>query len=294
MIRSMTGFGRSEVAGDTLTVTVEARSVNHRHLDVAIRLPSAWAALDVDLRRIVQARIERGRVDVNVQVGPLTSVSSRTVRIDAALARRYVEQARHLAAELGLAADVPLGWVLERPGVLELTDVPPVAATTVWPLVAEALGRALDELIERRGVEGAALSSELRALAGSLGTTVDQMAARAPLASVRREDRLRERMTALLANAPVDESRIATEVAVWATKTDVTEELARLRVHLEEFGLMLAKGGSVGRQLDFLIQEMNREVNTVAAKADDLDLSQAALGAKGLLEKIREQVQNLE
>src|SRR5262245_39107981 len=114
MIRSMTGFGRSEVAGDTLTVTVETRSVNHRHLDVAVRLPSAWAALDVDVRRIVQARIERGRVDVNVQVGPLTSVSSRAVRIDATLARRYVDQARQLADELGLTADVPLGWVLER------------------------------------------------------------------------------------------------------------------------------------------------------------------------------------
>ena len=294
MIRSMTGFGRSEVTGDTLTVTVEARSVNHRHLDVAVRLPNAWAALDVDVRRLVQARIERGRVDVNVQVGPLTSVSSRAVRVDATLARRYVDQARQLADELGLAADVPLGWVLERPGVLELTDAPPVAAAAVWPLVAEALGRALDELIERRSVEGAALASELRALAGSLGASVDQMAARAPVASARREERLRERMTALLAGSPIDESRIATEVAVWATKTDVTEELARLRVHLEEFGLMLAKGGSVGRQFDFLIQEMNREVNTVASKVDDLDLSQAALGAKGLLEKIREQVQNLE
>ncbi len=294
MIRSMTGFGRAEVAGDTLTVIVEARSVNHRHLDVAIRVPSAWATLDVEVRRIVQARIERGRVDVSIQVAPLSSVSARTVRIDTPLARRYVEQARQLADELGLAADVPLGWVLERPGVVELTDAPPLAAASVSPLVAEALGRALDELIERRGVEGAALASELRALAGSLGATVEQMAARAPVASARREERLRERMTALLANAEIDESRIATEVAVWATKTDATEELARLRVHLEEFGLMLAKGGSVGRQFDFLIQEMNREVNTVASKADDLDLSQAALGAKGLLEKIREQVQNLE
>jgi uncharacterized protein (TIGR00255 family) len=184
--------------------------------------------------------------------------------------------------------------VLERPGVVELTDAPPVAPAAVWPLVAEAVSRALDELIDRRGTEGAALVSELRALGGALGASLDQMTARAPVASARREERLRERMAALLAGVDVDESRIATEVAVWATKTDVTEELARLRVHLEEFGLMLDKGGSVGRQFDFLIQEMNREVNTVASKADDLDLSQAALGAKGLLEKIREQVQNLE
>jgi uncharacterized protein (TIGR00255 family) len=169
-----------------------------------------------------------------------------------------------------------------------------VAAATVWPLVAQALGRALDELVERRGTEGAALASELRALGAALATAVEHMTARAPVASARREERLRERMTTLLAGTPVDEGRIATEVAVWATKTDVTEELARLRAHLEEFGLMLDKGGSVGRQFDFLIQEMNREVNTVASKADDLELSQAALAAKGLLEKIREQVQNLE
>jgi uncharacterized protein (TIGR00255 family) len=280
MIRSMTGFGRAEVAGDTLTVAVEVRSVNHRHLDVAMRLPSTWGAFDVDIRRIVQGRVERGRVDVNVQVVPLSSQPSRTVRIDSALARRYVEQARQLAEELGVTSDVSLDWVLERPGVLESTDAPPVAAATVWPLVAEALGRALDELIDRRGA--------------ALGTALEQMATRAPVASARREERLRERMAALLAGTPVDEGRIATEVAVWATKTDVTEELARLRAHLEEFGLMLDKGGSVGRQFDFLIQEMNREVNTVGSKADDLELSQAALAGKGLLEKIREQVQNLE
>ena len=294
MIRSMTGFGRAEVAGDTLTVTVEVRSVNHRHLDIGVRLPNAWATFDVDIRRIVQGRVERGRVDVSVLVAPLSSQPSRTVRVDTALARRYVEQARQLADELEVANVVSLGWILERPGVLESTDAPPVAAPTVWPLVAEALGRALDELVDRRGAEGAALASELRALGGALVTTLEQMATRAPVASARREERLRERMAALLGDTPVDEGRIATEVAVWATKTDVTEELARLRVHLEEFGLMLDKGGSVGRQFDFLMQEMNREVNTVGSKADDLELSQAALAAKGLLEKIREQVQNLE
>jgi len=294
MIRSMTGFGRAELAGETLSITVEARSVNHRHLDIGVRLPNAFAGLDTDIRRIVQGRLDRGRIDVSVQMSPLSSQSARTVRIDTALAQRYVEQARQLAREIGIAADVELGWVLERPGVLEQTDTPPAEAAVVWPLVADALGRALDELVDRRSAEGAALASELRALGGALASVLGQMTSRAPVAAARREERLRERMAALLAATGVDEGRIATEVAVWATKTDVTEELARLRVHLEEFGLMLDKGGSVGRQFDFLLQEMNREVNTVASKADDLELSQAALGAKGLLEKIREQVQNLE
>jgi len=293
MIRSMTGFGRAELSGETVTITVEARSVNHRHLDVGLRLPNAWSSFEGDIRRIVQSRLERGRVDVSVQLAPLPTQSTRTVRVDSTLARGYVEQARQLAREIGVAGDVDIGWVLGRPGVIELTDAPPADPSVVWPLVAAALGRALDELVERRSVEGGALAAELRGLGAALTDLLGQMSARAPIASARREERLRERITTLLASA-VDEARIATEVAVWATKTDVTEELARLRVHLDEFALMLDKGGSVGRQLDFLIQEMNREVNTVGSKADDLELSQAALGAKGVLEKIREQVQNLE
>src|SRR5262245_61825562 len=128
MIRSMTGFGRAEATGDTLTVTVEVRSVNHRHLDVATRLPSIWGTFDGDIRRIIQGRVERGRVDVSVQVVPLFSQTSRTVRVDTALARRYVEQARQLAEELGVTSGVSLDWLLERPGVLESTDAPPVPA----------------------------------------------------------------------------------------------------------------------------------------------------------------------
>ena len=294
MIRSMTGFGRAELGGETVAITVEARSVNHRHLDIGLRLPNAWSSLEGDVRRIVQGRVERGRVDVSVQVSPLPTQSTRTVRVDSVLAQRYVEQARLLASEIGVGGNVDLGWVLGRPGVIELTDAPPADASVVWPLVASALGKALDELVDRRSVEGTALASELRGLAAALTDVLVQMNARAPVAAARREERLRERMTALLAGPGVDEARVATEVAVWATKTDVTEELARLRVHLDEFGLMLDKGGSVGRQLDFLIQEMNREVNTVASKADDLALSQSAIAAKGLLEKVREQVQNLE
>ena len=290
----MTGFGRAELAGETATITVEARSVNHRHLDIGMRLPGALAGLDAEIRRLVQSRLERGRVDVSVQLSPLAAQPARTVRVDAELARRYVEQARQLARDVGVAGDVDIAWVLDQPGVIEQTEAPPADAQALSPVVVDALSRALDALVERRSTEGAALASELRALGGSLGEVLVQMTARAPVAAARREERLRERMAALLADTNVDEARIATEVAVWATKTDVTEELARLRVHLDEFGLMLDKGGALGRQFDFLIQEMNREVNTVGSKADDLELSQLALGAKGLLEKIREQVQNIE
>jgi uncharacterized protein (TIGR00255 family) len=294
MVRSMTGFGRSEVSGDAMAVTVEARSVNHRHLDVALRLPRALASLELDARRLIQGRLERGRVDVVVQVTPLAGGSTQRVHVDAALAREYLARAQALSAELGLAGAPTLGWLLERSGVMRLEEAETPEATAPWPLLAQALGQALDELLARRTAEGERLVEALRELHADLVGTVETIATRAPAAAARREQRLRERLRALLAETAVDEGRIVTEAAIWADKTDVTEEVARLRAHLAEFALALDKGGPVGRGLDFLIQELNREVNTVSSKADDLELSQAALAAKGVLEKIREQVQNLE
>ncbi len=297
MVRSMTGFGRAEVRGDTVVVSVEARSVNHRHLDVAIRLPRALAALEMDARRAIGGRLERGRIDVTVQVTTAAGQPTQRVVADAALAREYVAQAGALAAELagaGVGGEIPLSWVLERPGVVRIEDAETVDAEIPWATLEQVLGRALDELVERRSAEGERLAHELRSLHGELGAIVETMAARAPIGARRREERLRERIASLLGGAAVDEARILTEAAVWADKADIAEELTRLRAHLAELALVLDKGGPVGRALDFLLQELGREVNTVASKADDLELSQAALAGKGVLEKMREQVQNLE
>lgn len=297
MIRSMTGFGRAEVRGDTLVVLVEARSVNHRHLDIALRLPRTLTALEIEARKVVATRAERGRVDVTVVATPVAGQSTQRVVTDLALAREYAARARALANELddaGLAGSVTMQWLLERPGVVRLEDSEPVEASVPWPLLEAALSRALDELVDRRTAEGERLAQELRSLHAELRIIVDTMAARAPAAITRREERLRERIRSLLGGAGVDEARILTEAAVWADKGDITEELTRLRAHLAEWALVLDKGGPVGRPLDFLLQELGREVNTVASKADDLELSQAALAGKGVLEKMREQVQNLE
>jgi uncharacterized protein (TIGR00255 family) len=294
MIRSMTGFGRAEASDSASLITVEARSVNHRHLEIGLRLPPSLGQLELEARRLIQARLDRGRVDVIVQLSPITGAPAQDVRFNAALARRYFEEARSLAGTLGLDDQQLLIWILERPGVVEQREATQPDPESLWPLLARALSEAVDVLLARREAEGAALASELRALLAELGGRLATMAARAPLGAARRGERLRERLRALLGEIPVDDTRIVTEVAVWAQKTDVTEEIARLRVHLDEFALMLDKGGPMGRGLDFLLQEMNREVNTLSAKADDLELSQAALAARGLLEKMREQVQNLE
>ena len=294
MVRSMTGFGRAEVSGESIAVTVEARSVNHRHLDIALRLPRTLSALELDARRLVQARLERGRVDVTVQVTPLSGTATQRVQVDTALAREYLTRAQAVAAELDARCTPSIEWVLERSGVMRLEDAEPVEPSAPWPLLERALTQALEELVERRTAEGERLVGALRTLHADLITTVEAMAGRAPASSARREQRLRERLRGLLTDTAIDETRILTEAAIWAEKSDVTEELARLRAHLAEFSLALDKGGPVGRALDFLIQELNREVNTVGSKADDLELSQAALAAKSVLEKIREQVQNLE
>jgi uncharacterized protein (TIGR00255 family) len=296
MIRSMTGFGRAEIRGDTLVVTVEARSVNHRHLDVSLRLPRALAAQELEARRVVTARLERGRIDVAVQVATVGGSTQRVVA-DVALAREYVAGARALGAELadlGVTGAISLEWLLQRPGVIRVEDAESTDAVVPWSVLEQALARAIDELVERRAAEGERLAQDLRGLRAELATIVETMAARAPAGVARREERLRERLRGLLGAAGLDESRILTEAAVWADKADIAEELTRLRAHLAELALILDKGGPVGRTLDFLLQELGREVNTVASKADDLELSQAALAGKGVLEKMREQVQNLE
>src|SRR5438874_6800137 len=216
MVRSMTGFGRAEASGESIAVTVEARSVNHRHLDVALRLPRALAALELDARRVVAGRVERGRVDLTVQVAPVAGQPTQRVVTDSALAREYVARARALAIELGdlgVRGDVPLDWVLERPGVVRLEEPEPADAVAPWGMLEEALGRALDELVERRVAEGERLAYELRHLHGELAVIVATMAARAPAGVRRREERLRERLSSLLGAGGVDEARILTEAA---------------------------------------------------------------------------------
>ncbi|MFZ1061510.1 MAG: YicC family protein [Candidatus Rokubacteria bacterium RIFCSPLOWO2_02_FULL_68_19] len=293
MIRSMTGYGRAEVVGERIVVSVEARSLNHRHLDVALKLPRSLAGLELEARRLLQGQIQRGRLDVSVGVKPLAEGGS-ALKVDAALARRYIDQALALSDALGLDAEPTVEWVLERPGVVTLGEPEAVAPEAGWPVLAEALARAMEDLVARREAEGEALAKDLTALYDALAAEVERMTQRVPAALAQRAQRVRERIEALLGEHPVDEGRLTMEAAVWAEKTDISEELARLKAHLGQFAGLLREGGPVGRTLDFLVQEMNREVNTLASKANDLELSQLALASKGHLEKIREQVQNVE
>jgi len=294
MIRSMTGYGRAEVSGTRLGVSVECKSVNHRTLDVALRLPGLLSGFEPDARRMIQSAVQRGRLEVTVRLGSAAGGTLTPVVANVEQAREYAALARQVADALALPGGPSLEWVLGQPGVLSREPEAAVVPEEAWALLAEALGKALADLVARREAEGAALAQDLGALHDSLGTQVGFMAERVPPAAARQMARLRERMQALLGEIPLDEGRLATEVAVWAARSDIAEELTRLRAHLDQFAALLRDGGTVGRTLDFLIQEMNREVNTVGSKADDLELSQTVIAAKSTLEKLREQVQNLE
>ena len=294
MIRSMTGYGRAEAAGARTILSVECKSVNHRHLDVSLKLPRVLGAFEADARRLIQAAVQRGRVDVSATVTAPEGTVLNPLTVNLAQAREYAEAARTLAAALDLGDGPSLGWVMGQSGVLTREEQAPLSAEEAWPLLERALSAALAELVERRETEGGALGQELAGLGETLATHVDTVARRAPMAVERRAARLRERMQAMLAGAEIDQSRLATEVAVWADKTDVSEELARLRAHLTQLSALLAGDGQVGRTLDFLIQEINREVNTIGSKADGLRVSNLVISAKAELEKMREQVQNVE
>lgn len=290
----MTGYGRAAAEGETITVAVEARSLNHRYLDISLKLPRPFLPLELEARGLIQGQIQRGRLDVSVNLAPVASRRPGQVKVDTALAREYFERANALADELKIGGSPELAWLLERPGVLILGEAEPVAPEEGWPLLARALTQALANLVAQREAEGQLILKEIMAFHAELGALVERMAARVPEALARRQASLRERLKALLGEVTLDEGRLAMEVAVWAEKADISEEVARLSAHLEQSAALLRGGESVGRTLDFLVQEMNREVNTVASKADDLELSQAAITAKGILEKIREQIQNLE
>ena len=294
MIRSMTGYGRAEVSGARLAVSVECKSVNHRHLDMALKLPRLLAAFEPDVRRLIQAGVQRGRVDVSVTLTPAAGCAPNPLTLNTDQAREYATAAKRLADDLSLPGGPRLEWLLGQPGVLSREEQPAVPPEEGWALLAQALAQALGDMVARREAEGKALCQELFAHHGTLAAQVALMVERAPVAVERRSARLRERLQTLLGETPLDEARLAMEVAVWAERWDISEELARLRAHLDQLSALLDHGGAVGRTLDFLIQEINREVNTVGAKADDLEMSRAVIAAKSTLEKLREQVQNLE
>lgn len=291
-MRSMTGHGRGVAERGAARVTVEVRSVNHRFLDLKLR-GAASAAVEDAVSQRIREKLERGAVTASIRVeraGP-----GAAVRVDRSLARDIHAQLSELAADLGLPPPT-LRDVIVQPGVLAVGDAADGDADAA-AAAGQAAATALDALIAMRTTEGATLGADLAARAAALGKTFDALAAATADASAAARDRLHDRVARLLeaTGGTLDPSRLAQEIAVLADRADVTEELVRARSHLAQLASTLAGGPAVvGRRLDFLVQELGREINTIGAKSTAAAIAQLVVEGKTELERIREQVQNLE
>lgn len=292
MVRSMTGFGRGEAVRERYKATVEARTVNHRFLDVAIRLPKAACAFEDKLRGMVGARLTRGRVDVFVGLEEVGE-GRRPVKVDIPLARGYQQALEELRSELGLPGEVTLATLLDMPGVVAVQETTDPEA--VWAALEAAATAALAEIVAMREAEGERLAADLKGRLAEVAERVGAVEARAPEVAVEFRERLEQRVREALGEVPLDEGRLLQEVALLSDRLSIAEELVRLRSHLVEAGRMLdGPESSVGRKFEFLLQEMNREINTIGSKANDVQIAREVIAVKAELEKLREQVQNIE
>lgn len=291
MIRSMTGYGRGTASENQWTVTVEMRSVNHRYADFLLRLPRDLLSLEEDARRLLQAEIRRGRLEVSVylEAGPS---QSRTVSVDMELARAYHRALEELACSLALNMPLDAVYLGNLPDVLNV-QAPAIDSGAVWPALHVALQLALKELLVGRCREGENLARDLEERCARVNEIVVRMAARGPVVQEEYRYRLEQKLKEW-PGEPVEEGRLLTECALLAERSGIDEELVRLDSHLKAFRGVLFEEGAVGRKLDFIAQEMFREINTIGAKSADYALAEMVVQAKAELEKIREQVQNIE
>jgi len=289
---SMTGYGKGSVSAGGREMTVELKSVNHRYLDVGLRLPRHLSFLDDPIRSALSARLSRGHVDVFVNYRNLRS-DARTVMIDVPLLTAFVTAAREANKSLELLDDLSLTAALRLPDVSDVRETDE-DTDAVLALLGSAVNAAIDALIVMREQEGGRLRSYLSDCTDTVESLTNQIAARSPIVIEEYRVKLDERIAALLGNVEVDRARLATEVALFADKASIDEEISRLHSHIAQMRSLLSDGEPVGRKLDFVVQEMNREFNTIGSKANDGELTRLVLTGKAEIEKIREQVQNIE
>lgn len=294
MTRSMTGYGKAEATGAEGKFVVEIRSVNHRYGEVSVKLPRQMLFLEGDVRRRVAERFKRGKIDIFIQFEPaMGNITPPVANIPLALA--YNEAFTQIRLALGVYDHVPLDLILAQKDVLatQAQDVPADLEAQAADLHG-ALNAALDSMEAMRLKEGEQLAREIIGRISGVSDMVESVAKRAPLAVAANGERLRERISRLLGETPVDELRLAQEVAILADRMEITEELVRLRSHFKQFHAIMGLNEPVGRKADFLLQEMNREVNTIGSKANDAEIAAIVVELKSELEKVREQIQNIE
>ena len=290
---SMTGYGRAVVESEGLRVTIELRSVNHRFLDTSFKLPRAWMALEQELAGLIRGRLGRGRIEVFARRQLLGDESGVEVHIDSTLARSICEAAGELAEELRVDGSLGVRELLGMSGVLTSRERP-IDASTEAPQVVAAMEQALDALLNMRRAEGQRLAEDLLERIGKVADTTESIAEEAAAIPDQIFARVQRRVTELLDQLDVDPHRLAQEAALLADKAGVDEEIIRLRAHVAAVREQLGQEGPIGRRLEFLVQEMGRETNTIGSKSASSSISGRVVDLKSELEKIREQVANLE
>lgn len=292
MLHSMTGFGAGQATAGSETLSVELRSVNHKFCEVKVRLPRELGALEATLQKLVKDRLARGAVDVSVRRAA-RSTAGLVPQVDLALAKEYRRAYAELAKALELPDTTSLRDIAQQPSVVRLEEQQ-VNLEEAGKAAEAATLVALDALKAMRTVEGQALHADLSSRLALVAQVVDEVKVLAPRAIDLYRDRLAERIAELSRGVAVDPQRLAQEVAFFAERTDVAEEMTRLASHLEQFRALLASKEPSGRKMDFLVQEMHREVNTTGSKSQHADISARVMQLKAELERIREQVQNVE
>lgn len=289
---SMTGFGKGTCAVDGREMTVELKSVNNRFLDISMRLPRSLSQLEEPFRRALQQRLSRGHIDVFVNYRNTRS-DARAVRLDTPLMEAYVQQARKAAEALSLTDDLALSRVLSLPDVTEIVPADE-DEEALLSLGEQAVQLAIDALLKMRLGEGERLKQDLHSRIERMEEYAAAIEKRAPGVAEDYRKKLTERIEEMVKDTEVDRSRLATEIALFADRAAIDEEIVRLKSHLVHFNELLEVQEPAGRKMDFLIQEMNRECNTIGSKANDAALTDLVLLCKAEIEKLREQIQNIE
>ena len=292
MIKSMTGFGRCEVADEKRKFTVELKSVNHRYLDVNIKMPKKLNFFESAIRNLLKEYIERGKVDVYITYEDYTE-DNYSLRYNAALAGEYLGYLNAMAEEFHLENDIRVSTLSRYPDVFVMEEQD-IDEKELWSGLEKALRGACEQFVDSRVKEGEALKADLLDKLDAMLSDVDFIEKRSPQIMKEYRTRLEEKIQEILGDRQIDDARIATEVTIYADKVCVDEETVRLRSHIVTTKDTLLAGGSIGRKLDFIAQEMNREANTILSKANNIEISDIGIDLKTGIEKVREQIQNIE
>lgn len=292
MIKSMTGFGRYETVTDECKISVEIKAVNHRYLDLSIKMPKKFNFFETSMRTLLKDYIQRGKVDVFITYEDYTE-EQVALKYNSSLAAEYMKSFKQMAEQFGIENDVTVSMLSRCPEVLTMEQVPE-DEEHMWTLLEEALRKAAENFVETRVREGENLKHDLLGKLDYMLTLVDFIEERSPGIIEEYRQKMEDKVKEMLQSSAIDESRILTEVTIFSDKVCVDEETVRLRSHIEGMKKELLAGGSVGRKLDFIAQEMNRESNTILSKSSDLETSDRAIILKTEIEKVREQIQNIE